>query len=215
MNPRPDTDEDLQSCLDSLHGDDLLRKKELILSALNHQTTFVRSAAVEALRRSNVLQPALLLKLNSEADDLVLSDVCDAVAALGMSEAVPALREIATVHESSLARSSAVAAVVTLLGDDARSFLQDRAAHETDGRVRVEIDRGLVLHGHPEAIEGLIRTLEHEDDHARCAAASVLPEVATSVNREVISAALHAALKSELTVATRAAIEDALVDLDA
>lgn len=202
--------EHLEAHLEKMRPEETLREEAAVVAALSHPESFIRSAAISALVRARQRTDEIRRRLSVESNDLVVSDICDALARLHDLESVPLIQFIARSNPSRLARASAIAAVVDLLHEGAASFLAERATDERDERVRLEIYRGLLVNGDDSAFDRMIEALGSADYQVRCASAALLSEYTPSSNRLRILEALHEALSRETTEAARSSIQLAL-----
>ena len=200
----------LETYLDEITPDETRRGLPSILMALSHPETFIRTAAIAALARAGEGAERIRDRMRIEADDLVVSDACDALATLRDVESVPLLKSIARNSASRLARSSALAAIVDILQLQAADFLAERVVNERDERVQLEIYRGLIVAEDPSAVVKIANALGSTDYQVRCAAAELLSEYTPRRDRDLVVSGLRQALKQETTEAARTSIVAAI-----
>jgi hypothetical protein len=202
----------LEAHLDEMTPEETRRELPSVVAALSHPETFIRSAAIAAWARAGEAAQ-VRDRLRVETDDLVMSDACDALATARDVESVPLLHSVARNSASRLARSSAIAAIVSILQLDAADFLAERAVDENDERVQLEIYRGLLIAEHRSALEKIAGALHSSDYQVRCAAAELLSEYTPRLDRDRVVSQLNQAVKRETTEAARSSMREAIARL--
>ena len=182
---------------------------------LEHRSPVVRSASALALARGTTRgERALITALPRERSELVLADICDAIAELGSSRALPQLRRLARTHRSQLARTYAVRAVARIAGRSALPFLLRLRSRDPSRRVRATIDVERACLRVPGAVVDLLRHLESADYIVRIRVVKgVMCREATSAERVAIVSAFRVSLKAEESLAVRGQLRSALVRL--
>lgn len=87
--------ERLADQLDAMDAREVRQDWKAIARLLRHRSTFVRGAAARALEWGKVGASELTKALARESNDLVITDLADALAALGERRSLPRLRQIA------------------------------------------------------------------------------------------------------------------------
>lgn len=207
--------ERLADQLDAMDAREVRRDWKAIARLLRHRSTFVRGAAARALEWGRVGASALTKALAQESNDLVITDLADALAAVRENRSLPRLRQIARSHRSSLARTYAVLAIAKIQGKDAIPFLLGRRKVERSPRALAAVAMALFQLGLKDALPDLLRRLSSRDYHVRCSIANMLADARPRRRRATILAALKRSLEVEPTVAARSSLERAVADLSA
>lgn len=79
----------LEAHLDAMTAAGIRRELASVIAAVSHPETFIRTAAIAALKRAGEGAEAIRDRLRVETDDLVVSDACDALATLRDFESRP------------------------------------------------------------------------------------------------------------------------------
>ncbi len=173
----------------------------------------VRGAAARALEWGRVGASELARALARESNYLVITDLADALAAVGEKRSLPRLRQIARSHRSSLARTYAILAIGKIQGKEAIPFLLGRRKAERSPRVQAALAQVLFQLGLKGALPDLLRRLSSRDYIVRCFIARGLADTRPIRQRATILAALRRSLEVETTVAGRDSLERAVEDL--
>jgi len=207
------TIEKLLKQIRSLDACQVTEKFTEISDLLNHRSVEVRQELIKALVRAETGEPALIERLKIEKNELVTTDLCDALGNLESVAAIPALRRITQCDRSALSRRYAITALLDILWEQTIPFLKVLRKTERSYRVRSSIDLALFIAGDDASLSGMLDGLRSQDYIVRCSIANQLWSYRPQRYRSEILKALRAALDREWAVAPRGDLEMAIAEL--
>jgi HEAT repeat protein len=184
-----------------------------IARLLNHRSVEVRQEMIKALASAKTGESVMIERLKIEKNELVTTDLCDALGNQGSVAAVPTLRRIAQCDQSGLSRRYAVTALLDILWEKAIPFLKVLRETERSYRVRSSINFALFIAGDDASLSGMLDGLRSQDYIVRCSIANQLWSYRPQRYRSEILKALRAALDREWAIAPRGDLELAITEL--
>jgi HEAT repeat protein len=187
---------------------------QFLLSCYKDKNEEVRMMAADLFVEfppEQVEQP--LLELTYDREELVRTNACDSLCVGRSMEVEQRLYEVAGRDKSYLVRGYAWMSyvdVVRATGRNqayARENLARASVAERNAWTKSAIYRGQVLLGEADALDGLVKQLQHKDYRVRVVAVRNLQEVRHEGNNGVINAALEQLSAVETSGAVRDALE--------
>lgn len=201
---------EIESWLETRNCRQVGREAATIIGFLGHRHWFVRMAAASALSDCGLGAEVLRTALKKEKNELVLAELCDAVAKVEDDASVPLLRRLAEGHRSYTVRSYAAVAIGAIAGRVELEFLRERRKRERSRRVLVNLDVVLFTLGVDEAFTALLRHLSSADIVVRVNLGFLLAYTRPRRRRAEIREALRQRLEKETVPSVREALEAAL-----
>lgn len=189
------------------------RQAEDVKSLLAHRNQLVRWAAAAALGRAGLGAPELRERLATERNEIVLTEIAEALASLRDEPSLPRLRSLAEEHSSPLVRNYALLAVADISGKEALPYLRDRLDRERSRRVKASLRCALFAKGAGDVLPDLLKDLRSNDFKVRRGVANLLYHYAPRRQRPVLLAALREAAGRETLPGARADLERAIEEL--
>lgn len=214
MMPSGDTDT-LLEWLEALAAERVAAKARTVERLLSHRSREVRSAAALALGRSDKASKVLRQRLSREPNELVLTDICEALSDLDDAAAVDPLSKLAREHKSQLVRRYALMALADISGMPALPFLEDRIARDRSRRVRATLSVLLLWMEAAAALPALIKGLKSKDIIVRRLIANLLSQYPPAVCRPEVLSALECAHRVEEVRGARIDLSEAVSFLQA
>jgi HEAT repeat protein len=203
----------LSDQLDLMKSSEVRRDFMSIARFLRHRSPVVRGAAVSALKRAKIGTVELTRTIETERNELVLTNLTEALAVLKARSSLPRLRRLAESHPSQLVRKYAVHAIAKIQGKEAIRFLTRRRKVERSRRVQAKLSMILFELGVDEALPDLLRRLTSRDYLVRCSSVNMLSDARPKRQRTTIVRALQRSLENETTVAARSSLKHAVAEL--
>jgi|CXWL01.1.fsa_nt_gi HEAT repeat protein len=180
---------------------------------LGHRSVLVRWASAGALARAGVGAAALRARLAEERNTLVLTEICDALAALRDAPAIPLLRELCSTHGSPLVRHFAALALAEISSKECVPFLRGRFREERSRRMRARLACLLLYLGQEDYLPRLGHLLSGADVLLKRNVANLLRNWRPRRFRAQLNAILQRAMSDEEDRVARAELEQAIAAL--
>lgn len=166
--------------------------------------------AAKALGRAGVGARAIRDRIGVEKNELVLTDLTEALLSAGDLASVDLLKVLASTHGSALVRAYASMAVADLVEGDSLPFLRLRLKNEGSRRVKATLLGLLFVYGADDVLGELLRGLRSRDAAIRGKIANMLAYYLPRRKRREILSALDAAARIETTTGNRERLEAAI-----
>jgi HEAT repeat protein len=196
--PKPDPADSVatQDWLRRLSPPKVEKSVQLVESLLSSRFVLVRMEAAQALGRAGVGLDAILARVGQEKNELVMTDLTEALLSTGDPMCIPLLKNLAE-HLSALVRSYALMALADLVQGDSLPFLRARLECESHRRVKATLRGLLFVYGDEEGFGGIRACLRSRDATIRAATANLLRHYRPRRKRREVLAALAAAAQNE------------------
>ncbi len=202
--------EELVKWLRTLKPIQVRRQAEAVKPLLGHRLVLVRWATAQALGRAGIGRRELSIRLSSERNTLVISEITKSLSLLGEKRSLPQLRSLVQEHRSFRVRGFAILAVTDLEGRAAVPFLLERRARERNGMVKAILDCALFANGAMESLPNLSENLKSSKPKVRGLVVNLLYHYAPRRGRTLLLGVLRDALARETLPGLRSDIERAI-----
>ena len=172
-------------------------RADVVKKALDHRSVHVRWAAALALGIAGIGEEALLDRLKTERNEIVLAEIAESLGGVGGEKSLHPLCRLAEDHRSAMVRSYALMGVADIAKKSAVPFMIGRLAAERSTRVKATLRGLLFVLGWKPALLQLVRDIEHGSSQTRRIITSLLDYYRPRRNRRQILVALDSALQRE------------------
>jgi HEAT repeat protein len=205
--------DELAQRVEAMRPSELRKRKECIVSLLQHRSVIVRWAAAQALGRSKSGAEELRHALAGERNVIVLAEIAESLADLRDEGSLPELRNLAEQHSSPIVRNYALMAVADISRKKSIPYLQERFRQERSSYVKAALSCVLLAQGAAGALDGVLKSLRSKSIKVRRLAVNLIYHYAPRKGRSLLLMTLRDVLSRETNHGARGDLERAVDEL--
>ncbi len=187
----------LDQWLENLEARQIQGEARQIEALLGARSVSVRMEAARALGRAGIGAKAIRTRIKLEKNELVLTDLTEALLSARDMESLGLLQKLASTHRSQLVRSYSLMAFADLTRKKSTAFLRSCLAREKSRRVQATLLILLFVYGANDVLDDLLRALRSRDPVVRHKIVNMLRDYAPRRKRKEFLAGLRAAAEVE------------------